>query len=294
MSEDTGHDVELAAIQAEAHALLERRRFAQARQVIVRGLARQPDHATLQYLGACVDHAQGANDKAMQSLQALLAREPGHFGARVLMADVHVALRQFADAESMLIDLLREYPESADLYAAYADVMLSTLNLDKALALAGEGLRHDPEHLGCLQVVAIGELIQGGSSGGSEHLERLLRHHPDRLQSLTTLVVALNERGDHRGALRLARELLRSQPDSAELVGLVRALHVQNHWSMLPLYPMQRWGWGGAIGVTLFGIFGLRLLEGRIPGLAFTTLSTVWLIYVIYSWVWPSLLRRML
>lgn len=283
---------EFAALVLEAEALLERRRFAQARNVVARGLARQPDHAELQYLGAFIDYAEGRLDAAMQTVTAILTREPQHYGARTLVAHLHVARREFRDAEAALIALLREHPESATLYADYADVMLSTLNLDKAVALAREGLRHAPDHAGCLQVIAVAELIEGRSGAGAEHLGRLLHLHPDRLSALTTLVLALDDRGDSRGALRLARELLRSQPDDPHLVELVRALQLRNHWSMLPLYPMQRWGWGGAIAVTIAGMFGLRLLKGYVPPGPFLALSMLWLLYVIYSWIWPSILRR--
>jgi len=292
MNELPGPDDELRGLRHEAEALLERRRYAQARNVLARGLARAPDDAHLQYLGAFVDYAQGNLDAALQSVQAILGRDPGHFGARSLAAHVHVARREFREAEAVLIALLRDYPEAAPLYADYAEVMLATLNLDKAVALAREGLRHEPDSPSCLQVIAVAELIEGRNGADAEHLGRLLRLHPDRLHTLTTLVLALDDRGDHRGALRLARELLRSQPDDPHLVELVRALQRQTHWSMLPLYPMQRWGWGGAIGVTVAGMLGLRLLEGRLPDALYGAVSLLWLAYVIYSWVWPSILRR--
>lgn len=292
MNDAGGQDDELRALLLEAEALLERRRYSQARNVLARGLARAPDDPQLQYLGAFVDYAQGELDQAIQSVQAILARDPGHYGARTLAAHVHVARREFREAEAMLIALLRDYPEAASLYADYAEVMLSTLHLDKAVALAREGLRHEPDSPACLQVIAVAELIEGRSGADAEHLGRLLRLHPDRLHTLTTLVLALDDRGDSRGALRLARELLRSQPDDEHLVELVRALQRQNHWSMLPLYPMQRWGWGGAIGVTIAGMLGLRLLEGRLPDGVYAAVSLLWFAYVIYSWVWPSILRR--
>jgi tetratricopeptide (TPR) repeat protein len=286
-------DDELRALQLEAEALLERRRYAQARQAVARGLARAPDDLQFQYLGAFVDHAQGELDAAIRSVQAILARHPGHYGARTLAAHVHEARREYREAESMLLALLRDYPEEASLYADYAEVMLSTLHLDKALELAREGLRHEPDHPGCLQVVAVAELIEGRSGADSEHLGRLLRLHPERLNTLTTLVLALDDRGDHRAALRLAQELLRSQPDEPQLVEMVRGLKGQNHWSMLPLYPMQRWGWGGAIGVTIAGMAGLRFLDGRLPDNLQSTVSLLWFAYVVYSWVWPSILRRL-
>ena len=92
--------------------------------------------------------------------------------------------------------------------------------------------------------------------GESEHLLRLLQAHPEQVITATTLVVALSEQGRSREALRIAQELLRNQPDNPHVLALVRELKMQTHWTMLPLYPMQRWGWGGAAAVSVAGIIG--------------------------------------
>jgi hypothetical protein len=63
---------------------------------------------------------------------------------------------------------------------------------------------------------------------------------------------------------------------------------------MLPLWPMQRWGWGAAIGLWLAINVILRVLASQGAEWADLTiaLSFGFLAYVIYSWVWPPLLRR--
>ncbi|MEJ0038471.1 MAG: hypothetical protein WDO68_20730 [Gammaproteobacteria bacterium] len=76
--------------------------------------------------------------------------------------------------------------------------------------------------------------------------------------------MALTQQGRNREALRIAQELLRNQPDNPHYLSLVRELKMQTHWTMLPLYPMQRWGWGGAAAVSVAGIIGVRALgQGR-------------------------------
>jgi tetratricopeptide (TPR) repeat protein len=226
----------------------------------------------------------------------VLASDPKHYAARMLCAHLHDEAREFPQAELLWIELLREYPEDPDCYAAYAELMLKTLNLEKAGRLAREGLRHAPDHHGCLYVATLIDLIRGGGSRDteSENLKRLLTEHPEHVRSSIVLVVALNDRGEHRQALRVAQELLRNQPDSSHLVSLTRELKVQSHWSMVPLYPMQRWGWGGAAVVTVVGVLGLRAASYALPGQAMANLSLLWLGYVIYSWTWPSILRKLL
>jgi tetratricopeptide (TPR) repeat protein len=280
------------AVENEARALVERRRYPQAERTVARGLKDFPDSVELQYFAAFIDYAQDRSAAAMEGVKALLAQAPQHYGARTLWAHLLEDAERWAEAEEIWIALLREYPQSADCYAAYGELMLKTLNLDKAQRLAREGLRHEHEHAGCLYLSAMIDLIQHRRE--SEHLQRMLREHPEQVRSAIALVVALSARGNDRGALRIAQELLRHQPDSAQALGLVRELKARTHWSLLPLYPMRRWGWTGAMVVTLAGITAVRLGEHSLPPAVSGTVLALWLAYVVYSWTWPRLLRRWL
>jgi tetratricopeptide (TPR) repeat protein len=294
VSGDAGEPRELAAIEHSAHALIERRRYAQAQLVVGGGLRQFPDSAELQYLAAFIDYAAERPEQALQGVRALLGQAPQHYGARALHAHLLEGAKQFAEAERVWIELLRDFPQSADCFAGYGQLMLKTLNLEKARRLAEEGLRQSPEHAGCLYLAAMIDLIRHGSGIRSEHLQRMLREHPEHVRSALALVVALSAKGNDRAALRIAQELLRQQPDSRPLLTLVRNLKARTHWSMLPLYPLQRWGWTAAIVITVAGIIGLRLGQQALPPSVFATLTWIWLAYVAYSWIWPRLLRRYL
>jgi len=286
---------DLSSVLSEAEALVERRRFAHARVVIGHGLRHFPESADLLYLSAFIEYVEGKPDTAMKTVQQVLGQSPEHKGARRLCAHIHEELKEYPKAEALWIGLLREYPEDADLYASYAELMLKTLNLEKAGRLAQEGLRHEPENAGCLYVASIIDVIEGGGARGTkqDNLRTLLTEHPEQVRTALALVIALNDRGQHREALRIAQELLRSQPDSQQYVALVRELKMQSHWTMMPLYPMQRWGWGGAVAVSIAGIVGVRALSNVVPEPVALTIIYTWLIYCIYSWVWPSILRKL-
>lgn len=284
---------ETTRLEHELRALIDRRRYAQARDVAARALRDHPDHLPLQYFSAVIDHALGDCPAAMRGTQGILSKDPEHFGARWLLGQLHEDLDQFAAAEAVWIDLLTEYPEDAALYAAYAHLMLRTLNLDKAERLAAEGLRFEPEHPDCLYVAAMADVIQGRTAGGrGSPIATLLENYPERRNSAIALIATLEDRGDSRGAQRLAQQLLRDQPDSPELVELARGFKLQNHWSLWPLYPMQRWGWAGAGVLTLAGLVAVRMADAYLSEAASTAVLVAWLAYVVYSWVWPSLLRR--
>lgn len=295
MNDVNSGTTDLSALLNSAHALVERRRYAQARAAVSQGLKHFPENTELLYLSAFIDYVEDNNTAAMQGVQQVLAADPEHYGARRLCARLHEEANEFSQAEALWIGLLREYPEDSDCYAAYAELMLKTLNFDKAKRLAEEGLRTSPDHGECLYVSALIDVIQGSalSPAKTEHLQRLLVEYPEHARTSLALVVALHDQGKNKDALRLAQELLRSQPDSQQFVDLARELKAQTHWSMLPLYPMQRWGWGGAIALTVVGFVGVRAIGQQAPGTIADVVTFAWFGYVIYSWVWPSLIRKM-
>lgn len=277
----------------QAWGLLERRRFDHARRVIGEGLRRFPNDDEVLLLAANLDWIEDRLDAARDTLQQLLRSDPEHYGARALLAKVLRERKDFAAAERLWVELLQDEPEHADWYAEYAQVMLDTLHVEKARALAAEGLRHDPENPGCLFVHALTDVI-ASPSGRSESLVTLVREHPDHTRAAVALVVSLSQQRRNREALRIAQELLRADPARQDLVELVRELKASTHWSMLPLYPMQRWGWGGAVAVWVGGAFLLLPLARQFlsPGAAGVVVG-LWLGYVVYSWVWPSAIRRL-
>jgi tetratricopeptide (TPR) repeat protein len=295
MSSNEDRGMDLRALLQQAHALIDRRRFPQARQLLAGATQNYPESSQLLYLAAFVDYSEGKISEAEQTVRTVLLHDPQHYGARTLSGELHEAQRQYAQAETVWIGLLQDYPEKADCYAAYSDLMLRTLHLDKAERLMQEGLRLEPNHEKCLYIAALIQVIQGRFRGAdNEHLQLLLKEHPERVRTLVALVVALEQRGDSRSALRIAQQLLSMRPDSSHFVNLVRELKLKVHWSLLPLYPMQRWGWGGAAVVTAIGLVGVRVARVSLEDSLASIVAFIWLGYVIYSWVWPRILRKLI
>lgn len=282
-----------AATYAEqAFYFIERRRLDDARRVLKEGLHHFPEDPDLLFHSAQVDWLADHNDDAEATARQVLVTSPHHAPARQLLAALLTEKAEFADAELLLIDLLRDYPESADLYGRYSRLMLRTLHLDKAEQLAREGLRYDPEDGQCLLAAALCETARSGARP-NEGLAKLLKAHPESLSSVHALVVALVDAGRINEAHRLAQGALRTDPANENLVRLVRELRIQNHWSMKPLWPLQKWGWGASAAMWLGGVVLIRGLARTAPDVA-TPVAFVWLGYCIYSWVWPPLIRKIL
>jgi len=294
MTNDASGALTHDALVERVQLLVERQKFRPARAALAEGLRHHPESQPLLYFSAYVDWVEDQLDAAQRSLKQLLGLDPSHYGGRVLLGRLLAERKDVAGAEQTWIALLRDYPEEADLYAEYGALMMRTMHLDKARRLAEEGLRHEPEHEHCLYIVAMVELIDGRGMGENENLVRLIARHPERLRTGLALVIALQDRGRSREALRVSQQLLRSQPDSPELLENVRALKAESHWSMLPLYPIRRWGWPAAIGLWFAFAFGLPLIAPGLPRGAINVVTIVWVVYAIYSWVWPPLLRKII
>jgi tetratricopeptide (TPR) repeat protein len=274
-------------------ALLQRRRTTQARALLKPALANHPEHTGLLLQAAYVDYLEDQPEQALQSVTQVLKAEPDHPSARELYFTLLADKEQYVEAEHVIIELLRDYPEAADYYGRYADLMLRTLNLGKALRLAREGLKYDADDPECLAAQAVCEFIEQPAGQPSRGLQQLLVRHPQSLRTLVLVVIALQQRGELREARRVAQELVRAQPDNEHLIQIASSLSVSSHWSMLPLWPMQKWGWAASFGLWLLAIIGIRAIS-KVNEAAGGAFGIIVLIYVIYSWVWPPILRRLL
>lgn len=272
-------------------ALLERKRTKMARTVLNNALKAYPDSTQLLLQAAYVDYLDDNNEQALATTKSILARDPDHYGAKQLMLDLLIEANRLVDAELLAIDMLRDSPEDAHLYGRYAHVMLRALNLDKAIALANEGLRYEPEDGECLAARTMCDFILNGNGQAGPALQRLLIEHPQSIRTLYLVVIALEQQGRNRQAQELAREMLRAQPNDQALAELVQHFETRTHWSMLPLVPLQKYGWGGSFAIWIAGIVSVRVVRQYSPDAALT-LSFVILAYVIYSWVWPPLFRK--
>lgn len=279
--------------QVRIDGLIERRRFAQASALLGEAFANFPDDSGLLHSAATLDYHSEDYEGALHTLQQLLRGEPEHLNGRYLLVGVHEAREDWAAAEAVLIDLLHDYPESSTMYSRYAMLMYRTQHIDKAKELAREALRLDPEDDGALAATMIGDLIDGRKGDESNSLAALMQRHPEDMVTARLLIIHLLERGRYWSAKRIAVELLKAQPDSGEVLALVVEIEVLCHWSVIPLWPLNRWGIGATIALWLGWILVYKLLRSYVPQVAEPAAIFI-LGFCVYSWVYPPLLRRWL
>ncbi len=280
-------------VARQAEELLDRRRVPQARALLARALQRDPGHPRLLLESARADYIEDAYGRARQTLGELLATVPDDVGARWLLCLVEMADGRLPEAEELVLGLLRESPGVAAFWAGYSRLMLRALLFEKARALADEALRLAPDDDSALRAAALCDMVDRPRSRDSAAMARLIAADPDDVHTLHLVVVALANAQRLGEARRLAQELLRAQPDDPQMLSLLHQLRLQTHWTLWPLRPLQRWGWYASVGLWVFAIVGLQVLQRTAPAMAGPA-TMVLLAYVIYSWVWPPLLRRWL
>ena len=278
---------------SEAATWLDRGRYDQARDAIRRGMLLEPEHVGLRYLQALLLYREDDEAEALEAIEALLQDAPEFMPARLLQARVLRDQGRLADSERILIELLRENPEEAELLAHYAMTLLRAGQFAKADALVREAVRIEPEDHFVLLVAALCDMAQGRRVADSAAFDELVKHEPDAEATLRTLAHALYREHKLGPAREIVEALVRQSPHDRDVVHLAAAIRYESHWTMRPLYPVMRWGWNASIGLYLVVMVLLQLGRGRLPPALIGGLTLLWLAYVIYSWAWPPLLKRL-
>src|SRR5215471_8143828 len=89
---------DLPALLQQAHALIERRRFLQARQLLNTGVQHYPQNSQLLYLCAFVDYSEEKLAEADTTINTVLAHDPQHYGARTLRGEIYEAQKRYPEA----------------------------------------------------------------------------------------------------------------------------------------------------------------------------------------------------
>jgi tetratricopeptide (TPR) repeat protein len=273
--------------------LIERNRYGDAGRLLAEAVSREPDDPGFKLLAARLGIATADYPYARHNLEAVLAQDPDNAEARRLMFEVLSETQHFVEAEQTIIGLLQDYPERAYFYALYAELMLKTLHIDKAAALAREGLRLDPASNLSQVVCLLVDVIEDRSGDASRRLKELVRENPDALHVAWSVVVVLQSRHCYAEALQVLRGILRIVPDDTEAVAALIEMRLLSHWSMLPLAPLQRYGWGGSGVLWGIAVLSVFLANRFAPDIA-APLVVFYVAFVVYSWIWPPVLKRWL
>jgi len=294
MPMDDSRDQNVDDIVSQLFELIERRRIDTAKSLLERSLPNNPDNVELLSCAVWVDYLEDDNEAARVTINRILAMDPKNFQARYISSLIYEEREEYVACEQQLLELMQDYPENATLYSIYSRLMLTTFHFEKAQKLASEALRIDPEDETALNVSVFCAYVNSPGEETEARLHQLMVEYPDQIQTTVRLIQVLNDRGETAQAYELSKQLVRLQPDDNEFVEMATALKVSSHWSMKPMWPMRRFGFGGSIALWFIMVIILRTGVLEYMGLSYLTLpiAITFIVYVVYSWVWPPILKR--
>lgn len=210
-----------------------------------------------------------------------------------LLGRLGLALRhlgEYAPAERALLDGLAIAPQHPWLLCQYADLCCAVGQTDKAEKLIARAAELAP----LAPAVFASRFRLAYARGDDRTAQRVVREflgaYPDHPAALALHGTIASERGQVDAAHRSFGQVVAHDPTDADFAEAAWETRVYAHPLLLPLRPLYRLGvlrtWLIAVGT----IGGLNLLGfDALAGLAGLT----WLLYCVYSWIAPSLVRRL-
>jgi tetratricopeptide (TPR) repeat protein len=271
--------------------LIEVRRYAEATRQLTEHAQREPGDPEIPRRLGQIAYLKDEYADAERQLQRALELDPHDEFARYFLFWTYAEQQRNAEAEEVALALIEADPDHAEYYAIYAHLMLRTLHLEKAAALAERALELDPQLRRARLVRVLLQKIAGDQRAAHGEIAELFGADPLDRQLAAEAVDALMEQQRYREALSLGQDLLRSWPDHPTLVDVLIEAKVASHPLALPAWPFRRWGWPFSLGVWAVVIAGRRLFPTPLPAWV-GWIALGYLVWVIHSWVHAPLLRK--
>jgi tetratricopeptide (TPR) repeat protein len=229
-------------------------------------------------------------DEALDAAASGLAIDPESVLLLDLVARCQVRRGDLVAAEEAALAALRIDAEDADLLALYALIVAKAGQLEKAKKLIAQARRLDPESTSALRVEAAIAASRGDDRETLLRSREILAIDPEDRHAHLLMGGVLHDRGDVADASEHLRTAVVNDPRDADAAAIARENLAWRHPLMWPLRPVHRFG--GA-RVWIAGIALLLLARATKNSTVILTVAIVWVLYCIYSWVVPPLVRRM-
>lgn len=280
-------------IHQQIWSLIQLRRYGLAKKEIADALAKTPGDADLFYLGAYVAWLESDEEYGLELSAQGLALAPDHLDLLYIRFRLLEDLKRYAEAEEIIIPLIRQNPRNADYLSNYARLMLFTFHVKKARLLCNEALRIEPDNTNAKVVDILLQVVAGKMADSERQLQSLLRDNPESERYLHLLLFLLITNKRFKPALMLAQELIRQNPHNQGLIETAIELRKHTHWSALPLWHVSRFGWPASLA-TWLGLIALLQIDRYIKLPWLGIFIWVYFAWVVYSWVHGPILGRWL
>ena len=278
---------------AQIQQLIDINRQSQAKQLIQEGLEEYPQDVQLLYFLSLIQYRENEHELGIETAQYGLSQAPKDIDLRHILFSHLESTRRYAEAELMIIDLIRENPADSHFLADYANLMLSTFHIKKARSLVNEALRLNPHNRSAQLIEVLLDITDGRFNDSEKRLRQLVGLDPQSEDVLRFLLIQLVEKKKHRAALVLTQELLRRNPLDTQLVDLIIELRAVTHWTAIPLWPLQQLGLMGTF-LLWFTFIALVFANRFVQWEHFSYIVYGYLGYCLYSWLQEPIMRKII
>ncbi len=201
------------AVMQRVELLLGQNRYAEARGMLMQGLAEEPEHPVLNaFLGYCL-RLENKPKEALAPARSAVAMAPEWPFVHYVLALIYDGLDKPKEGLKALDEALRLDPENAGCFGLKAALLMKMDKLPACIEAAELGLRIDPEHTQCRGILTAAK-NQLGRHEDVEHLvEESLRRDPEDALAFANKGWSCLRQREPKEAIRYFKEALRLEPD---------------------------------------------------------------------------------
>jgi tetratricopeptide (TPR) repeat protein len=166
-------------------------------------------------------------DGVVRACRQGLYQAPDMAELHLIMAHASVASGRFAEAARSLEAASRSEPQSLRIRCAFATVLESAGEENRAIQEYRLVLEQDPRHVLARYNLATLLAAQGDAAGAIQEYQELIRQEPDCVQAHNNLGVLLSAIGDPDGAIASFERSRRACPGDA-----VSAVNLAREWAV--------------------------------------------------------------
>jgi tetratricopeptide (TPR) repeat protein len=175
-----GPSAELQALAARADAAYKEGRFAEARAEYEKLLAERPELAPAVHQQIGFSYVQEKQyEKAVESLEKVLAAEPGNVAVRAIAAQAALEGRMVDRARALLAGLDDAQIPSADVFFNLGINFFNAGQVPDAIVYLGKALARDPAHVDAYYRRALAYLGQGQTAEARADFQKVVELQAD-------------------------------------------------------------------------------------------------------------------
>ena len=259
----------MEAVMRRVELLLDQRRFAEARGMLMQGLAEDPEQPLLNaFLAYCL-RMEDRDQEALEPAQRALSHAPEWPFVHYVLALVHEGLGKPKQALECIAQAIQLDPLDPSHFGLQAAILFQMRRWDEAIVAGERGLAVDPQHAQCRGILTAA-MNQLGRHHEVEHLvNESLRNNPENAFAFANKGWSCLRQGDPKEAIRHFKEALRLEPELEwARQGALESLKARNilyRWLLAFFFKMGALPAKAQFGVMigLFILFQLARALGR-------------------------------